>query len=119
MSEATTMRQGKNQSDKNDYKPVENSNENSDEDYDKEIVNDFPTMLKEFFSNIPWKLSLVMFVLLLVLFSKQFIEGILDPLGKGSFVDADSPTNMGTIVLSIFAVIGLIITDLLIKAKVF
>ena len=109
MSEAIVIKSDKSD-DKNDNIDMENS--------DEDVINDFPSMIKEFFGNIPWKLSLIMFMLLLVLFSKQFIESVLDPLGKGSWVDGDSPTNTGTIVLCIFAIIGLIIADLLIKVKI-
>ena len=84
------------------------------DEYD-DTINDFPTMIKDFFNSIPWRLSIGMFILLLVLFSKQFSENILMHMGGESWVDGDCSTNKGTIVLCLIASIGLIMLDMLIK----
>lgn len=79
--------------------------------------SDFPTMIKDFFTSIPWRLSIGMFILLIVLLSKQFTENVLFAIGGEKLVDGDCPTNTGTIVVCLFAALGLIIMDILIRAK--
>lgn len=92
--------------------------EEFEDDDDDEITHDFPSMFLGLFNSVPWKLSIYMFILLLALFSKQFIEHILYPLGKDILVDGDQPTNVGTIILCLIASIGVIILHLLVKCDV-
>lgn len=104
--------------------PNSDDTNNKDEDsYDgdksEEVVekSDFPTMIKDFFVSIPWRLSIGMFILLVVLLSKNFTENVLFTIGGEKLVDGDCPTNTGTIVICLLASLGLIIMDILIRAK--
>jgi len=89
-----------------------------DDSNDDEIIHDFPSMFIGLFKSVPWKLSSYLFILLIVLFSKQFIEYVLFPMGKDKLVDGDQTTNVGTIVLCLMASLGLIILHLVIKCDV-
>lgn len=92
----------------------QNDVDNFEENTEK---SDFPTMIKDFFVSIPWRLSIGMFVLLVVLLSKNFTENVLFAMGGEKLVDGDCPTNTGTIVVCLLASLGLIIMDILIRAK--
>ncbi len=100
---------------KKDKKTTEKSVEDDGDEYE-ETKNDFPTMIKDFLAGIPWRLSIYMFILLIVLFSKQFAENVLESINE-NWVDGNVPTNTGTIILCILAALGLIVIDLLIRSK--
>ena len=85
---------------------------------DTDKVHDFPSMFAELFKSVPWKLSIYLFILLLLIYSKQFVEHVLYPIGKDKWVDGDQPTNVGTIMLCIFAALGLIVLDLFIRSGI-
>lgn len=117
MSEPIITKEDKKKKNKN-FNQNSNDTEEFEPDDDDEIVHDFPSMFLGLFKSVPWKLSIYMFILLIALFSKQFIEHVLFPLGKNRFVDGDQPTNVGTIILCLIASLGLIILDLFIKCGI-
>lgn len=87
-------------------------------DEEESKLKDFPSLFYELISSVQWKLGGILFILLIIIFSKQFIENVLFNIGGENWVDGDQPTNIGTIVLCLFACIGLILIDLLIKFDV-
>ena len=117
-----------------DMKKKENKDSNSDSfnnnfDVDKDCersvdfsaedrVHDFPSMFINLFNSIPWKTSIYLFILMIIIFSRQFIENVLSSIGGNNWVEADQPTNQGTIVLCIITVIGYILIDLLVKSSI-
>ena len=79
--------------------------------------SDFVTIIKDFLLKIPWKLSIGLFLLLIILMSKSFSEMVLYKLGGDRLVDGDCPTNTGTIVICILASLGFITMNALIETK--
>ena len=100
-------------------KKVDEPEDDSDSDSDNEETistktNDFPSMFRDLFSAVPWKLALIQFILFIILMSSQFSERVLSHMNS-SWVDGATPTNTGTVVLGLFLTISLILFDLLIK----
>lgn len=114
MSENIITKRDKNE---NENEKTKNSTDD-EEDYNDIKKNDFLSMFYDFINNIPVRLSVGMFVLLLLLFSKQFAENVLFPLGGEDWVDGDIPTNKGVIILCVIASLGLILLDMLIRLKI-
>lgn len=87
-----------------------------DDDEDNNLIHDFPSMLISLCKSIPIKTSIYLFILMLIIFSQQFIEYVLLPMGGEDWVDADQPTNVGTIILCLITTLGYILIYLLIKS---
>ncbi len=90
---------------------------NNDDVRDGDTKHDFTSMIKDFVMAVPWKLSIGIFVLLLIVLSKQFIEYVLYPMGGDILVDGDTLTNTGIVAVCIISALGLILMDTLIKLK--
>jgi len=102
-------------------KKNEEPEEESDSDSDQEETtptktNDFPSMFRDLFSAVPWKLAVMQFILFVILMSSQFSEQVLSRINS-SWVDGATPTNTGTVVLGLFLTMSLILFDLLIKGE--
>ena len=70
------------------------------------------------FKSIPWKTSIYLFILMVIVFSQQFIEHVLLPIGGEEWVYGDQPTNIGTLVLCLMTSLGYIVIDLLINSSI-
>ena len=101
---------------------VNEKNDKDDSDYSENdsdnIIHDFPSMFMNLFKSIPWKTSIYLFILMVILFSQQFIEHVLLPIGGEEWVYGDQPTNIGTIVLCIITVIGYMFLDLFVNSSI-
>jgi hypothetical protein len=92
------------------------SDSDSDQDEPESKTNDFPSMFRDLFSNVSWKLALIQFILFIVLMSSQFSERVLSRMNS-AWVDGATPTNTGTMVLGLLLTTCLILFDLLIKGE--
>ena len=91
--------------------------ENTFDDND-DIKHDFPSMFISLCKSISLKTSIYLFILMIILFSQQFIEYVLFPIGGDVWVDGDQPTNIGTLVLCLMTSLGYIVIDLLINSSI-
>ena len=85
---------------------------------DDDIKHDFPSMFLSLCKSVSLKTSIYLFILMVILFSQQFIEYVLFPIGGDVWVDGDQPTNIGTLVLCLMTSLGYIVIDLLIKSSI-
>jgi len=97
-------------------KEKEKNNTVQDDSYS--ATHDFPSMIMDFFKAIPWRTSVYLFVLMIILFSQQFTEHVLYPIGGNNWVDGNQQTNIGTIVLCIITILGYILIDLLVRSSI-
>ena len=85
---------------------------------DDDIKHDFPSMFLSLCKSVSLKTSIYLFILMVILFSQQFIEYVLFPIGGDIWVDGDQPTNIGTLVLCLMTSLGYIVIDLLINSSI-
>ena len=85
---------------------------------DDDIKHDFPSMFLSLCKSVSLKTSIYLFILMVILFSQQFIEYVLFPIGGDVWVDGDQPTNIGTLVLCLMTSLGYIVIDLLINSSI-
>ena len=87
------------------YDDVQEDNDNNKSDFMKIGGN--------VFSNVPYKLTLFMFILGMLIFSDLFIDGFLH--GIPGAVDGECANSKGTIIQLILYSLALIMLDLMIK----
>lgn len=79
---------------------------------DDESKSDFMKVSGNIFSNIPYKLTVFMFIVGMIIFSDLFIDNFLH--GISGAVDGENPTNKGTMIQLLTYSLMLIILHLLI-----
>jgi hypothetical protein len=89
----------------------------ADADYNDEqddvTKSDFMKIGGNVFSNVPYKLTLFMFIVGMLIFSDLFIDGFLH--GIPGAVDGEYANSKGTIIQLLLFCLALILLDLMIK----
>lgn len=67
--------------------------------------NDFVQIMGNIVSGIPFKMSIIIFIIFVLINSTIFIEYCIEPLGK-RYYDTEGVTNAGTYLQGLFLVIG-------------
>lgn len=77
---------------------------------------DFITMFYDLFNTINYKVTILLFLLGVILFSDIFIDAFL--INISGAVDGDTPTSKGTTIQLMLHTLGYIIFDLLVSGNV-
>jgi hypothetical protein len=77
---------------------------------------DFITMFYDLFNAINYKVTILLFLLGVILFSDIFIESFLIHISGA--VDGDTPTSKGTTIQLLLQTIGYIVFDLLVSGNI-
>ena len=78
--------------------------------------SDFITMFYDLFNSINYKVTILLFLLGVIIFSDIFIESFL--INIPGAVDGDTPTSKGTTIQLLLQTLGYIIFDLLVSGNV-
>lgn len=84
--------------------------------YNSSSNADFITMFYDLFNSINYKVTILLFLLGVILFSDIFIESFLIHISGA--VDGDTPTSKGTTIQLLLQTLGYIIFDLLVSGNV-
>lgn len=88
-----------------------------DEKEENEESGGFWGIVQELISSIPYKISILLFIVLVLMNSTSFMEFVLEPMGK-AYYDGGQLTNLGTYIHCLFMVLGYIGIDMLVRAGV-
>lgn len=75
--------------------------------------DDFPSMMTDMFHGVPWKVSLFLFIIMVLTFSDIYIELFLNSVDGA--VEGDCPTTKGTMIQIVTTIICYIVLDLLVQ----